>query len=278
MPEEKTDLFARGKKPSPEAAIHLADLIERLGQHPSQARIRQEFVRQIGIEKAGRVLDIGCGTGVLTREFPPLVGEMGHVIGSDPNYRLVETARKLAKEKGLSGRVSYCMGEAEVINFSADNAYHATVSSQLFSHVPDPERILYEMVRVTKPGGRLAILDYDFATLSSSHLDQETTGRLHRFLVGKYLVNPTGIRTLPPLCVEFGLEKIDLAAFAYLEREAEGPLTLILLDALGTAVSMGEIDAGAAARWREGLEKQGADGGYFMALTYFALYAFKPAI
>jgi len=278
MPERRPDLFAKGKKSSPEVAIHLADLLERLGQHPSQVQIRKEFVRRIGIQKADRVLDVGSGTGVLTREIPSLVGEMGHVIGSDSNYRLVETARKLAKEKGLSGKVSYCMGEGEIINFSADNAYHVTVSSHLFSHIVEPGQILYEMIRVTKPGGRLAILDADFATLSTSHPDQEVTERLSDFMINDYLINARGIRLLPPLFIELGLEKFDLVAFSHLEREAEGPMTLLLLEVLGSALEAGAIKPEETALWKEHLAKQAEEGGYYLSVGMLALYGMKPAL
>jgi ubiquinone/menaquinone biosynthesis C-methylase UbiE len=276
--EGKTDLYAKGKKASPEMAIHLADLLERLGQHPSQVQIRHEFVRRIGIQKGDRVLDVGSGTGVLTREIPSLIGEMGHVIGVDPNYRLVETARKLAKEKGLSGKVSFCMGEGEVINFSADNAYHVTVSSQLFSHVADPGQILYEMIRVTKPGGKIAILDYDLSTYSTSHPDGETTAQILRYLLQDYLINPAGIRTLPPLFAELGLEKIEMGGWVHLERESEGPITLFLQEVSGMAVQKGLLSASAAAGWREEQVKQASAGGYYGAVTHLALFGLKPAV
>jgi ubiquinone/menaquinone biosynthesis C-methylase UbiE len=276
--EGKADLYTKGKKATPEMAIHLADLLERLGQHPSQVQIRREFVRQAGIQKGDRVLDVGSGTGVLTREIPPLIGEMGHVIGVDPNYRLVETARKLAKEKGLSGKVSFCMGEGEVINFSADNAYHVTLSSQLFSHVADPGQILYEMIRVTKPGGKVAILDYDFSTYSTSHPDREVTDQLLRYLLQDYLICPSGFRTLPPLFAELGLEQIQIGGWVHLEREPEGPITLFLQEVSGSAVQKGIISASSAAGWREGQIKQASAGGFYGALTYLGLFGVKPAI
>jgi ubiquinone/menaquinone biosynthesis C-methylase UbiE len=278
MTEARADLYAKGKKISPEAAIHLADLLERLGQHPSQVKIRQEFIRGIGIRRGDRILDVGSGTGVLTRDLSPFSGEMGHVIGVDPNYRLVESARKLAKEKGLSGKVSFCMGEGEVINFSADNAYPVTAASQLFSHVEDSEKILYEMIRVTKPGGRIAVLEYDFSTYNATHPDRENTDRLVRFALDHYIFNPAAVRTLPTLFNELGLEQVEVHGLSHSETEAEGPITLYFQEALRTAVARGTISPETASTWREGLLKAAAEGGFQASLSYTALFGLKPNV
>lgn len=278
MLDGKADLFAKGKKASPETAIQLADLLERLGKHPSTTRIRSEFIQRVGVQKGDRVLDVGSGTGVLTREIAPFTGESGHVIGVDPNFRLVETARKLSKEKGITGKVSYCMGEGEVINFSADNAYHVVTVSQLFSHVSDPGQVLYEMIRVTKPGGKIALLDYDFTTLSTSHPDRETTEKIRRFVLENYLVNPVGIRTLPPLFYEFGMENIEMAAWVHLEQDAEGPITRILQEAIEGIAGKEKFSPSVTAAWQEERLKQASQGGYFTSLSYFALYGTKPLI
>lgn len=111
--------------------------------------------------KAGeRVLDVGCGTGVLTRLAAAVVGPNGVAIGIDPGPGMIEAARRNAVRK--NSRAAFDLGIIERMEFD-DDCFDVVLSSFMLHHLPgDLKRAgLGEVRRVLKPGGRLVIIDFD---------------------------------------------------------------------------------------------------------------------
>lgn len=97
-----------------------------------------------------RVLDVGCGTGVLARAAADRVGADGRVTGLDLNAGMLAVARRLRPQ------VDWREGDATNLPF-ASNSFDAVVSQYALMYFPDRAAALKEMVRVLRPGGRLAI-------------------------------------------------------------------------------------------------------------------------
>lgn len=102
-----------------------------------------------GVGIGDRVLDVGCGTGVLARAALHVVGESGEVVGIDPNEGMLGVARR------TSG-IDWKQGAAEDLGF-ADASFDHVVSQFVMMFVADRRRAAQEMARVLVPGGRLAI-------------------------------------------------------------------------------------------------------------------------
>lgn len=97
-----------------------------------------------------RVLDVGCGTGVVAREAARRIGAEGRVVGLDLNPRMLQVARRVAPE------IEWREGDAGALPFE-DGAFDVVVSQFAMMFFPDPVRSLREMWRVLAPGGRLAV-------------------------------------------------------------------------------------------------------------------------
>lgn len=97
-----------------------------------------------------RVLDVACGTGVLTRAAALHTGPSGVVIGLDLSPRMLAVAAR------LSPTLTWQEGSAEQLPFP-DESFDAVVSQFGLMFVSDPTLALREMMRVLKPGGRLAV-------------------------------------------------------------------------------------------------------------------------
>jgi SAM-dependent methyltransferase len=102
------------------------------------------------IAPGDRVLDVGCGTGVLAREAAVCVGPSGRVIGLDLNEGMLAVARRLRPE------IDWRQGDALDLPF-AERAFDVVVSQFALMFFPDRPLALREMWRVLAPGGRLAV-------------------------------------------------------------------------------------------------------------------------
>jgi ubiquinone/menaquinone biosynthesis C-methylase UbiE len=101
------------------------------------------------IQPGQRVLDVACGTGVLTRAVAERVGS-GSIVGVDVNEGMLEVAKRKAPE------ISWHQGRAETLPFD-DNSFDAVVSQFGLTVFQDRLAALHEMLRVLKPGGSMAV-------------------------------------------------------------------------------------------------------------------------
>lgn len=101
------------------------------------------------------VLDVACGTGIVTRLAAQYVGTRGTVIGLDLNPGMVEVARSLPMSSGTS--IDWIVGDALMLPFP-NAMFHIVFCQGGLQFIPDRLTALREMYRVLRPGGRLALM------------------------------------------------------------------------------------------------------------------------
>lgn len=101
------------------------------------------------------VLDVACGTGLVTLAAARAVGPHGQVLGIDLSGQMVDAAGRRAREQQLSN-VSFARMDAEVLAL-ADASFDVALCALGLMYMPDPEQALREMRRVLRPGGRLGL-------------------------------------------------------------------------------------------------------------------------
>lgn len=106
------------------------------------------------VQAGQRVLDVACGTGVLARAAAEQVGPKGRVVGLDLNDGMLEVARRKAPA------ITWQQGRAEALPCD-DQAFDAVVSQFALMFFTDRVAAIQEMLRVLRPGGRLAIAVWD---------------------------------------------------------------------------------------------------------------------
>jgi ubiquinone/menaquinone biosynthesis C-methylase UbiE len=125
-----------------------ARLSDSLGKGDRSAQLRE----RIGAGPDDEVLDVACGPGRLSLD---LAGHVKSVTGLDLTPGMLDQARAAA---GGQGNVRFVEGDAAAMPF-ADASFSVVISSAAFHHFEAPDRVLAEMVRVCRPGGRVVVSD-----------------------------------------------------------------------------------------------------------------------
>jgi SAM-dependent methyltransferase len=102
------------------------------------------------------VLDVGCGSGAITRDMAEAVGPAGHVVGLDADDRLIAGARRT--HAGVT-HLSFEVGDAYALPYRG--TFDVVTAARVLQWLADPLGALSAMARASRPGGRVVVLDYN---------------------------------------------------------------------------------------------------------------------
>jgi SAM-dependent methyltransferase len=119
-------------------------------------RIVKSLFDELEVQSGQQVLEVGCGSGALVRLLAALTHRAARITAVDVNPYLLREARLLAEQEGLGGLIAFQEGDALTLPFpdpAFDVSYSATVMEE-----GDADRMLAELIRVTRPGGRIGAI------------------------------------------------------------------------------------------------------------------------
>ena len=256
----------------PNARAMIAGL-EARGATPAQIRLRARFLRFVPVRRGDRVLEVGCGSGVVLRDLSPRVGRGGAVVGVDVSREILATARRLCK---ADRRITLRHAHGARLPFAA-GGFDVALAMTVILHVAEPLTVVREMARVTRPGGRVGLQDQDFGMLGVTHPDREMTDHILRGVVHHLYAEPYSGRRLPGLLREAGLEHVRVRTDFFQDTTLEPWTKMFLERRAETAVRFGLIDAATAQKWLDGFTALVAAGSFVFTMTYFGAAGVKPA-
>jgi len=187
--------------------------------------LKEAFFEYLGLSPHAKVLDVGCGPGTFTRYLAQYIKPPGLIRGIDRNRAFIEYARRRAEEEGISGHVKYIVADALALPF-AEGAFDAVMSYTLIEHVPDPEALVREMVRVCGRGGTVSVMGVMAMEPKHEHeppqdlLDrriEELLGKLRKAIESLEEAHHVGrglpIERVPELFERLGLVEIRISGF-----------------------------------------------------------------
>jgi SAM-dependent methyltransferase len=120
-------------------------------------KVAMDFLKWISVPAKAEWADVGCGTGALTQCI--LAGcDPLSIVGIDKAEGFIATARQALADS----RLTFDTGDAAKLPWENDT-FDAAVSGLVLNFVPDPQKMLSEMARVTRPGGKVAAYVWDYA-------------------------------------------------------------------------------------------------------------------
>ena len=266
------DVWARFPKLDATMQERLAGVLETRGADPQQREMRETFLADIPFPTDAHVLEVGCGTGVMTRALAHWP-DVGAVVGVDVATSLLSKARDLAQDLP---NITFREADGRSLPFE-DETFDVVVFDTTLTHVPGPERALAEALRVLRPLGWLAIFDGDYATITVAIGDHDPLQDCVDALGGTFVHDRWLGRRLPMLVCGCGFEPALFRGHSYVEtNEAEYMLTIVDR-AIDTLHASGHRSDDMAAALKAEARRRVEAGTFFGHIAYVSLAARKPS-
>jgi SAM-dependent methyltransferase len=163
--------------------------------------IRRHLYTRAGLKHARRILEAGCGTGVIAAELSQYT--RARVTGLDLRGERLRLARENAN------RARFIQGDAFKLPF-AQASFDITLCHFLLLWLPEPQQALVEMARVTRPGGAvLALAEPDYGGRIDYPLELAAVGRLQAEALRRQGADPETGRKLAALLCGAGLQEVE---------------------------------------------------------------------
>jgi SAM-dependent methyltransferase len=248
----------------------LVEVLEVRAADPQQQAMRRDFLGDVALPAAARILDVGCGTGALTRI---LAGQPGarEVIGIDPAPAFLAKACELSA--GLAN-VTFRQGDGRSLPFE-DGVFDAVVFDSVLSHVPGAERALAEAFRVLRPAGHLGVFDGDYSTTTVALSEHDPLQACVSAMLAGSVTDRWIVRRLPALARGCGFEDIRLRSHGFAETR-DGYILTVVDRGVDMLRASGQIGEELAAALKAEARRRVADGTFFGHIAYGSLTARKP--
>lgn len=135
------------------AAVHY-----RYGRPPYSPQLESVLAAELGLDGTGRLLDAGCGPGILAVRFASLFEQ---VVGLDPDEDMLSEAEKAATEHGVDN-ISWVRAVAEDLPATASGPYRLVTFGQSL-HWTDEQQVAERVYDMLEPGGALALVSHTVA-------------------------------------------------------------------------------------------------------------------
>ncbi|MEO8037780.1 MAG: methyltransferase domain-containing protein [Betaproteobacteria bacterium] len=243
--------------------------LEARGKHPRFLHMMNEYLDAMGIDGAARVLDVGCGTGVVARTIARRAGFRGRVTGIDVSPRLIDAARRIAAAESLAGATAFHAGDSQSLQL-ADASFDAVIAHTLISHVDSPAAVLDEMARVVRPGGTIAVFDGDYASITFGTDDPARGRAMDDAIIAAIVTNPRVMREMPQLLRAAGLDLERSFAHVLAEVGTADFWTGSIQSFMKLIPKSGAATEADVADWAEEVLRRSARGVFFGACNFYS--------
>jgi ubiquinone/menaquinone biosynthesis C-methylase UbiE len=206
----------------------LFGVLRAMAEHPEIQRVRRTAWEALAPQPGQRLLDAGAGAGEVARELAAVVGAEGEVVAMDASARTLRAASDLTPPHLP---VRFVQGDVTDLQFES-GTFDGVRVERVLQHLADPDRAVSELARVTRPGGRVCLVDTDWESAATDGVPADLAVAMRDRLLSLAADHHNDMgRTLRRRLVHAGLTRVTAT-----------PVTLVFTDPASAGVVMPFFD------------------------------------
>jgi SAM-dependent methyltransferase len=236
--------------------------MEAMAAHPEIQRVRRVAWHALRPRPAQRLLDAGCGAGEVARQLAAEVAP-GQVVALDLSASTVA----LAAGRHDGSPVSYVKGDVSTLDFPVGH-FDGVRCERVLQHVPDPDQAIAELVRVTRTGGRVCLVDTDWESMTVDGLPEQLVATVKEHLYGRVLLHHHSIgRTLRRRLVHAGLAEVEARPVTCYFASPDATTSVLPMFDAAISAEIGMIPGGIRDEWFAAVDRAAERDEFLAALT-----------
>ncbi|MEJ2251362.1 MAG: methyltransferase domain-containing protein [Candidatus Lokiarchaeota archaeon] len=272
---DQESIWSMGSDLSREEAEKMVKIFERRSRYPDQVHINKKFLNFLQPKKGEHLIEVGCGSGVLCRLVAPHLIPGGDLIGVELSSEIVSLAYKFLKKDNTSNLIKYEIGNAMDLKYE-DNKFDGGFAGRLLLHVPDPQKVVSELKRVVKSGGKVVLMDWDFGTLAIDHSNRNITRKILNWRTDHKDGNNWSGRQLYRQLKVDRFEDISIKPIISIANDENNSLVQSLYHAASGALEIGIINQNEYDLWVNEITRRLKSRQFFASIAYFLVKGICP--